>query len=293
MISPGEWYDYRAVDYVKGPSFTFKTCRHLGDNIYTYGLLGAKDLVEGFNPDWLYVQAEPGSYMAESAIDWKAGKRALFTWENISIKRLGGSQLEKYDLIICGNPAAVELVTPYNDKTALMLQVGVETDHFMARPSVERNIEVGYIGRPAPEKGLPYLVRAWPTVKTLEWADFLQLPWSYSQIQVLVAYSQDTPNWREQAPNYVVLEALSCGSKVVISDTEAMDYWLEGCPGHIVVLGHNQPDDTLRMERVDHLRRGIKEALGMEVGEEARDWIIERFSNQVMAKKLLEALENA
>ena len=38
------------------------------------------------------------------------------------------------------------------------------------------------------------------------------------------------------------------------------------------------------------LREGIKKALDMEVGDEGRRWVVERFSNAVVAKKLLEAL---
>jgi len=293
MIAPGEWYDYRAVDY-KQDNFTFKTCRHIGDNVYTYNLLGAKDLVEEFAPNWLYIQAEPGSFLAHEALSWDILNRAIFTWENIDIKGDGVQQLKKYDLVICGNPAAVELVTPHNDNTALMLQVGVDTNHFQARPNVIRNIEVAYIGRPAPEKGLPYLTRAWPTVRVLEWKDFLDLPWWYSQIQVLVAYSQDTLQWREQAPNYVVLEALSCGCAVVVSDTNSMKYWLEGCPKVVVVEGHKQGDNKFHIERVPRLKEGIfKAQYRFRLCGGGRQWVIDNFSNVAVVKKLLEVLDNA
>ena len=249
--------------------------------------------MEDFEPDWLYVQAEPGSYIASTALNyWFGKKKALSTWENIKLR--GGLQdLSQYDLVICGNPEAEALVKTWNSRTVLMLQVGVDTDHFQARPNVDRNIEVAYIGRVAPEKGLPYLQRAWPTVKILEWKDFRELPWWYSQVKAIVAYSQDVPWWKEQAPNYVVLEALLCGCRAVASDTAAMRYWLEGCPGVVIVEGHEQPNDTLRMERVSWLRTGIQAALQYkEANEEGRQWAIDRFSNPVMAKKLLEILEN-
>jgi len=291
MISPGEWGNLRTKNQRKD-TWKLKTCRHMmGENIYHYHLLGAKDLAEEFKPDWLYVQAEAGSLLAAKAPDWKVSRRALFVWENIELK--GELQeLPKYDLVICGNPEAEALIKSHNPNTALMLQVGVDTDHFRARPNVSRDIQVAYVGRPSPEKGLPYLSRAWPTVKILDWKDFLELPWWYSQIQVVVAYSQDIPKWREQAPNYVVLEALSCGARAVISDTTAMKYWLEGCPGVVIVEGHDQPDDTIRYERPDRLKEGIEYALAMELLEdEGRRWVIDKFSNQVVAKKLLEVLK--
>ena len=293
MIGPGEWGQLRAKDHTED-RFDFRTCRHMmGESIYHYHLLGAKDLVDEFDPDWLYIQAEPGSSLAQEAVLWFGKKKALFTWENIKFEGLALEALPKYDLVICGNPEAEALVKLWNPRTALMLQVGVDTDHFQARPAVDRNIDVAYIGRVAPEKGLPYLQRAWPTVKTLDWKDFKELPWWYSQIQVIVAYSQDVPWWKEQAPNYVVLEALACGCKAVVSDTAAMSYWLNLCPRVIIVRGHEQPDDTLRMERVDWLRKGIKEALELDIADFGRFRVVDKFSNPVVAKQLLEVLKNA
>ena len=230
MISPGMWFDYKVepqeVTYPNG-KWQLKTCRHMNDNIYEFTLLGAKELVSEFKPDWLYIQQEPGSTLAREGLTWKAKKRAIFTWENISIKGMGREDLKGYDLVICGNPEAEELAKVHNPHTALILQVGVDTDHFQARP-INRIIDVGYIGRPAPEKGIKYVVEAWPTVHILKWTEFRNLPWFYSQIKIVVCFSQDTFIWRVQAPNYVALEALSCGCKCIISDTAAMKYWIEG-----------------------------------------------------------------
>ena len=282
MIAPGEWFDYKVRSY-KQDTFELVTCRHIGDNIYSYKLLGAKEIIESFKPDWLYVQAEPGSLTADEALDWKVDKRALFTWENISIKGNGKLQLPRYDLVVCGNPEAESLVKPHNPHTVLMLQVGVDTDHFQARPRVPRDVEVAYIGRPAPEKGISYLMSAWPMVKILGWKDFLELPWPYSQIKVVVAYSQDTPEWKEQAPNYVLLEAMSTGCKGIASDTASMVYWLKDAPGIIHVP----------QGKVIELKEGIQRALTLpnNVQEENREYVISKFSNPVMAKKLLEVLD--
>ena len=300
MLAPGQWHNLRTQDedlqFPVVGDFQLRTCRHIGgDNIYTFQLLGAKDLIKDFEPEWLYIQQEPESMLAQESIGWAKElgcKFTLFTWQNIHFQ---GSYevLKNSDLVICGNPEAEALVKPWNPHTALILQVGVDTDHFQARPNVARDIEVAYVGRVAPEKGLPYVQRAWPTVRILEWKDFLELPWWYSQIQVVVAYSQDVPWWKEQAPNYVVLEALSCGCKAVVSDTKAMSYWLKGCPSVVVVEGHDQPDDTLRMERVVALKSGIRYALESEIRNEGRQWVIDRFSNPIVAKKLLEVLESA
>lgn len=294
MVSPGQWHNYRAKDYFiqyeKG-SIHFKTCRHIGgDNIYSYQLLGAKEIVEEFKPDWLYVQAEAGSAQAEKSLEINKCKKAIFIWENIIIRPRGIDDLGQWDLVVCGNKEAESLVKPYNKNTALMLQVGVDTDHFAARPGVRRDIRVAYIGRRAPEKGLPYLMQAYPTACILDWVDFLELPWRYSQVEVLVAFSQDIPNWHEQAPNYVVLEGLSCGCKAVTSDTAAMKFWLQGCPAWVMVEGHVQYDTEIKLERVIALNKGINKALDMKIGDEGRQWVIENFSNPVLAKRLMEVL---
>ncbi len=296
MIAPGEWRDLRTkgdaevyADIVdplhfrgKG-SFELVTCRHIGgENIYSFQFLGLKDQIEKFKPDWLYVQQEPGSQVVEDCckIKEKLGcKLALFTWENIYLKGSASLHLSKADLVICGNPEAEELVKLFNPKTKVMLQVGLNTEHFWERPDIKRTIRVGFIGRLVPEKGIAYLSLVWPTVQLCPWTTYELLPWRLSQIEVLVAYSQDKlPEWKEQAPPYIAIEALSNGCKVVVSETLASKYWLEGCPAVI----HVPQRDSVA------LREGIERALNMQV--DGRDWVIERFGNPIMAKKLAEAL---
>ena len=290
MIGPGEWGSLRTQPQ-KESTFELKTCRHMGgENVYNYRLLGAKDIVEEFKPDWLYVQAEPGSAQADECLSWGLPRKTIFTWENMSLKTGGASSLMRYDLAVCGNPDAERLAAPWAKRTALLLQVGVDTDHFQARPDWERRINVAYFGRRSPEKGWPYLMLAWPSAHIAPWVDYKELPWLYSEVKVVVAYSQDIPFWREQAPNYVVLEALSCGCVAVTSDTAAMAYWLEGCPAVVKVGGHEQMDAYVRPERVEALKKGIQKALAVEVNDEGRRWVMERFSNPVVAKQLLKVL---
>ena len=291
VVSPGEWGNQRVQPYQED-SFRLAICRHMGgEGVYDYTLLGAQEAVGNFNPDWLYIQAEPGSAQEEACFSWNVKRKALFTWENISLKG-GLERLPEYDLVVCGNPAAEALVKPHNPRTTLILQVGVDTDHFQARPGIPRDIRVGYIGRRTPEKGLPYLISAWPTAQILDWKDYRDLPWYYSQVQVLVAYSQDVPGWREQAPNYVVLESLSCGCKAAVSTTAAMSYWLRGCPGVVFASGHEQRDQLVDPVKVANLKAAIQEALGpFPQGDQGQQFVVHNFSNPVIARKLLEVLD--
>lgn len=296
VIGPGEWGQLRATAVeinLPNGSYRYQPCRHFGSDIYKFSFLNAKEFIEDFDPDWLYVQQEPGSGLAHDASGWRAGKRAIFTWENISIKGNADFILPDYDLVVCGNPKAEYLVKPHNPNTKLLLQVGVNTDHFQSRPTVSRSINVGYIGRQCEEKGLPYLKEAWPTFSWCPWTEFNLLPWRYSEMKVLVAFSQDVPFWREQAPNYVVLEALSCGCNVVISDTAAMKSWLEGTPGVFICPGHKQVGPHLDLVRTHKLKDTIQEALDNFEEGAGRQAVIDRFSCPVVAHELLEAFDGA
>lgn len=291
LIGPGEWGNTRAtwdqVDFPNGGSYKYIPCRHMAEDLYTFRFLGAADQLDFIEPDWLYIQQEPGSTLAADALNWSAARRAIFTWENIDLKPGSAEQLPEYDLVICGNPAAVELVKPHNSRTELMLQVGVDTDHFQQREQMDRHINVGYVGRMTPEKGIPYLVQAWPTFQKADWTPFIQLPWVYSQIKTLIAFSQDIPYWREQAPNYVVLEALSCGCNVVISSTPAMKSWLDGYPGVYVAEGHKQQGVGLDLVRIRNLKEAIQMATENFEEGAGRQMIIDRFGSQNHANRLI------
>lgn len=306
VVGPGEWGNLRATNVEIGyhdlnyPNdaerfvfYTYLPCRHFGEDIYKFRFLNVKEFIEEFSPDWLYVQQEPGSRLANEVLSWNVKKRAIFTWENIILKNDAIDVLPWYDLVVCGNPAAVDLVGPYSNQTKLLLQVGVNTDHFQARPGVGRTVNVGYIGRATAEKGLPYLKEAWPAFSWAPWTPFEGLPWRYSDIKVLVAFSQDIPYWHEQAPNYVVLEALSCGCNVVISDTPAMKSWLEGTPGVYICPGHKQIGTPLDLIRIHKLKETIQEALDNFEDGAGRQTIIDRFSCPVVARDLVEAFNGA
>lgn len=308
LVGPGEWgplrataveTTYREPGHLGGPvrgTYQYHPCRHMGEDIYSFKFLGVKEVLEGFQPDWVYFQQEPGSALVEDIfmschIWFKETKCALFTWENIALRPGSERHLQCCDLVICGNPAAEELVKPHlheKAQTHVMLQVGIDTDLFEKRPTMDRDINVGFIGRAVPEKGLPYLKDAWPTTYYAEWTPYLKLPWVMSQMKVLVAFSQDVPYWREQAPNYTVIEALSCGCNAVVSDTPAMKYWLEDCPGVTIVEGHKQQGSLLNPVRAHKLKSGISQRLMGFEENAARQYVIDRWGLDAMARELEE-----
>jgi hypothetical protein len=293
MLSPAVWGEYRVipalVHYENGGSFELVPLPCLGSGIYDYQLTRGYQHVDSFKPDWLYIQAEPGSLQAMLCQDYPS-KKAIFTWENI--QELVPESLRGYDLGIGGSREAVERLkrSAPDMPTLQCLQVGVDTDHFQVREGLLRAVPVGYAGRQDPAKGINVLKAAWPQAHILPWASYRNLPWFLSELQVLVAYSLDTPNWKEQAPNYMALEAISCGCKIVHSDTPAMHEGLEGCPAAVEAAGANR--DLEPGLRILNLTKAIQEALERKVDPEAaRLWVIERYGQAAVAKALISKLE--
>ena len=247
--------------------------------------------------DWIYIQQEPESRLAHEVAALKLpARKALFTWQNIS-RPLDHfayfAALDHYDLVVCGNDGAETRMKHAGAKRTLVLpQVGVDTDHFQARPNVPRDIPVAYIGRPAPEKGVPQLLQAWPAAKILDWVDYRELPWRYSQAQIVVCFSQDTDNWREQAMPFVACEAMACGCAVIVSDAGSIPFWHNTYPGP----QDPSPAVVVPQGSVETLGRAIrgllaKPALRQELADKGRPWVLRNLSSPIIARRLLDAFQ--
>ena len=292
ILAPGEWSEQRIGStpwHSMGEGrYQIRTLKHFGgEDVYRFKFVGVEDVLEEFNPDVLYVMQEPNSIVALdcSRLPYK---KALFTWENLpsNYTPLGNQVLKEYDLIVCGNGEAQELVSKHNTNIVVLPQVGVDTVHFQARP-VKRDTSVAYIGRATQEKGVDKLLIAWPTARVLAWQDYLRLPWWYSQVKVIVTYSQDVESWREQAPPYVSVEGLCCRCAVVTSNAGSIPFWLGGkfatpCPGVKIV-----PQNDMAA-----LKIAIGEAVASYKEDDirGREWVEQYLSSRVIAQKLVEAL---
>ena len=137
----------------------------------------------------------------------------------------------------------------------VLIGLGVDTSHFSPGtprpPATDRPIEVGYVGRLARHKGIDVLLEAVARkprlrlriagagpqdgdlrarsqqedlrgrVELVGPVDSPALPDFYRSLDVLAVPSLDTPGWREQFGR-VVVEAMSCGTPVVASDSGAL-----------------------------------------------------------------------
>lgn len=296
ILAPGEWGEQRVASSpwleIRNGRCKIHTLRHFGgEDVYRFKFVGLEDALVGFNPDVLYVMQEPSSIIALDC-SRLSYKKALFSWENISSNYtpLGNQMLKEYDLIVCGNGEAQKLVSKHNSNTIILPQVGVDTVHFKAR-LVKRDIQVAYIGRATQEKGVDKLLIAWPTTRVLAWQEYLRLPWWYSMAKIVVNYSQDIPQWREQAMPFTSMEAICCGAFSIVSDAGSIPYW------HRYFAGENPGVKIISQGSITELKQAISESLKYpELREDAvklgREWVEENLSSKVIAKRLIECLSN-
>ena len=292
VVCPNRWATLectRSTESGPGWSYTIEPLPAPGEpDMYRFGLLGLAKALADFHPDVVYVQEEVGATLTRQALDLAkqlGAARALFVWENQQAPTPEqDEELRQLDLLVCGNDAASRLHSAA-PTWCVLPQVGVDTDHFQARPDVLRTKDVMFVGRLLPEKGVEYLRSAWPTAEIPPWRDWSELPWTLSQARVVVTYSQDTPHWREQAMPYMAVEAMACGCAVVASQAGAIPWWLGGgytleCPGATLVPQGN----------AEALREAIRQTLERwePMGQEGREWVVRYLSSPVIASALME-----
>ncbi len=240
--------------------------------------------VEQFAPDVIYCQEELTSGCARQCDDWahRLGcKLAYFVWENQMIGQDSKELGAKADLVIAGNSEAAEL---HGTETVLP-QVGVDPKLFFTA-NIKRNADFLFAtGKHTREKGWDLFARLGGGAVKI-WSDggvpYEKMPELYQRAKTVVTPSRDTPQWKEQAGNYVNVEGLMCGCSVVASDSAAMVEWLSGCPGVCFFAR----DDYNALEKLVHAQLGR-----WKVNLEGRDWALARFGTDAVSKRLLEAFE--
>ncbi len=291
ILGPQQWGNLKMVDGSQGIYSQKGLLALNAPSMYTYDLVGLEDEIKAFGPDILYIQNEVSCYVTYRCLEIAKKlrcKSVVFVWENNkNLTPEEESILRGFDLCICGNGDAMNIHKGAR-RRAILPQVGVDTDHFQARPDIEREIDVAYVGRPVPEKGIHYLEQAWPQAKFTPWTDWIKMPWLLSKVKVVAAYSLDTQAWREQAMPYSAAEALSMECAAVVSDGGAIPFWLGGgfadhCPGVRIVPQH----------RPELLRNAIEDVLQHweDMGKKGRVWVSENISGHVVSDKLIVAFK--
>lgn len=293
--APDEWNGQHAFDFVDG---RFSLCAFSGFgqmNPYQFSLLGLGMALQRFAPDVVYAMAEPGSILLDQCHDLCATNGwpyVVFTWENIALRPCRVEILKGARVWICGNDQAAQLVSDAiggSSGVHVLPQVGVDVDHFQARPGVERSVQVGYAGRMVPEKGFVQAADAYPMIRALDWKPYLEMPWWLSTLRIIVCFSQDVPHWKEQAMPYIACEAICCGAVAVVSDGGSIPFWQRQ------FAGENPGAVVVSRGDVLGLRRAISDVLADEPRRLAmvhagRDWVTAHLGSSAIAERLLDVL---
>jgi|GEM_PF-5315252 len=252
----------------------------------------ALNAVANFAPDIILVQQEYYTEIARQffmlAKELKC-KLIFFCWENIygRYNMQERTMIAKTDYVICGSREAEEQINPFNKNTEVMPQVGVDTERFAPLVNAEKEYDLIFVGREAENKGSQIIqkgVLEKTNFKLLEvrGTPYEQMPLMYNKAKVLVQPVLDTPYWKDQWLSFAVAEALACGLRAVGSSTRAY-----------VEQGSDIPYFYIaRMGSPEALNRGVTDALSdWKTNLEGRQYIIDHYSYEVMAKRLMGVFE--
>jgi len=164
-------------------------------------------------------------------------------------------------------------------------QTGVNTDLFKPM-NIRKKGELVFVGRRVPEKGYDMVQNLGYEVVMPNDVPYEEMPTIYNRGLIHVAPSYATPRWVEQNMPYSNAEALSCGVPCVTTRSGAIPEYLEDCPGVVLIP---EKDEGILKDVVDHLlsdKDGLKE-----MGRAGREWVLKNYSNKVIAKRLIQILE--
>lgn len=234
--------------------------------------------------------------------------------------------LSRTALVVCGNQEGQRLLEKkgYFGQSLVLPQVGLDPEDYTTPPSQEirqqflsnpREALIGYIGRLAPEKGVLVLLEALSQIAHLPWRllivgsgelrELIQRYWQHhfgnrliclgavphksvpdylKCLDVFVQPSYGTEFWKEQF-GLTLAQAMLAGVACIGSSSGAIPDVLG--PGGLIF---KEKDVT---ELSSLLRRLLtSEALRRDLGEKARSFALERYTNSAVAGAYLGAFKN-
>jgi glycosyltransferase involved in cell wall biosynthesis len=289
----------------------------MGTNFQTYAFKDdAFNKIKIFSPDVIYSMTEVWQEQSVLSMLWAKVINVplvLFVWENIRmLNAFEIALIEQCALVVCGNSDAENIVKPYAKRILRLTQVGIDTDLFKkdkieweimddtpeAKEQIKnmqddescffgeggRNFEVGYAGRPTPEKGIKVAeaMKEKFNTKIAEGVGYQGMPEWLNDIECLIIPSQDTKEWREQWPA-LIAEALACETPVVAYDAGNIKEHYGECEAVKFVMQGGVTAMEFEIKKVLDDRQRL--------GKIGREFVMNKFSNEVVAKKLLNAFE--
>lgn len=263
LVIPSEWPGYVTEQIPKADGFSIHVLPvHLPGRHHFHFYTGLHALLERLQPDLLHVDEEPWSLVTGQAF-WAASRLNIptvaFTWQNIKkrypppFRWIEQWVYRKARAIIAGNQEAVAVLRDkgFTGLAPVIPQFGLDPRQFppqrVPEASLDR-LDVCYVGRLIPEKGIDDLIAAVARVPAARLTiagvgpqgDALQaqaaaagiservrfiggLPSTgvvdfLSSMHVLVLPSRTMPNWKEQFGR-VLVEAMAAGVAVIGSSS--------------------------------------------------------------------------
>ena len=284
VLAPKKWTHYKVKDYKK-KNYEFKTIdvSDEGNIVYYQYSRETYHKLRKFKPNLIYSQTEFWQAQSRVSLGWAKELNIplyFFFWENIKEPNEDQADLiTDATGIICGNMDAEDIVKPYHNNVINLPQVGVDTERFKPM-DIKKDIDVLYLGRLSKEKGIDFIKKAYPKAKFVSDASYFEVPKLLSRAKLFVSFPYEIETWKEQG-GYAYLEALSCETPIICSESGSLPEWLSGC---IAVR-------FVEQKNVRDLKEAIQQELNFtdsfDRGGKGRDFVLKRYSNQVVAKKLL------
>lgn len=225
---------------------------------HVYNPWKIRQVINDFEPDVIQLEEEIFSLCALEVAFWAKRYKiplVVFGWENqlrslpLFRRWVRNFVMERTDLYLAGNQDGAEVMRHWNyqGQMEVMPQMGVDTELF-APPENKKSdsVNIGFLGRLAPEKGLDILFTAVSQLKDLDFqvtlcgsgesetdlrqqADKQQIsdrliwrgavphelaPVELSKFDVLVLPSRSIATWKEQF-GHVIIEAMAMGIPVI------------------------------------------------------------------------------
>ena len=313
VLAPENWYYEKSVDIVK-KNFELHHLEKVGHSFYTFRLRGLEGYIKEFRPDIIYILEEPHTIFTRECK--KIAERlgvpyAAFTWENVSERRFGEpfdsieeEVIKSADVLIAGNEGAKRRLIARGreeGKIDVCPQNGINCDVFKPMEDVEESYDLSYIGRMAEEKGVRFIERVAAELNLemlwvggrgsynpsygdyIGWITYSQLPAYYNKAKMLVRFPYSYKGYSEQFP-LAALEAMACEVSVVCSDN-----------GSLKEVHKTSPAVMITELDVEELKKKIEWLIGdpearRELGEKGRKFVTGKYSNEEVAKKLVEIL---
>jgi glycosyltransferase involved in cell wall biosynthesis len=286
-------------------------------------------VLDEVQPDIFHIDEEAYNFATFHA-GWLARRRKLpfvfFSWQNLHrnypppFRWLELWAFRNTALAIAGNREARDVLfrKGYRGLVRVIPQFGVDPRLFkMDSPGKKRDgpVCIGYAGRLVQEKGLHILLQALSQLQGAEWSCMLQgsgparpsletlaaslgleqrvcfapplsstqMPAFYHQVDIFVLPSLTRPNWKEQFGR-VLIEAMASGTVVVGSNSGEIPH-VVGDAGIIVPEG-----DINALKEALH-RLVTDAALRHELAHAGRQRVLERFTQDAIARQTLDAYE--